>query len=89
MDKRHGLDLAGRAIHLSVLVNFKGDTVEEITAWLKATGTSETRLGLLACANQHAIPRIRAQTAPIKTLTAVLDYIREHPAPKQRKLTRA
>ena len=65
--------------------------MDEINAWLKATGMGESRLGQLACANPHAIRRIRAQTAPIKTLTAVLAYIREHPVSlaKQRKLTRA
>lgn len=57
--------------------------MDEITAWLKATGMSEARLGLLACANPRAIARIRGESAPIKTLTAVLAYIRDHPAPKK------
>lgn len=59
--------------------------MDEIDAWLKATGMLATRLGMLACANRNAIARIRSGTAPIRTLDAVLEYIREHPAKKERK----
>ena len=56
------------------------DTVDKIDAWLKATGTAEYRLGLLACANPRAIARIRSGTARIETMDAVLQYIADNPA---------
>jgi hypothetical protein len=56
-----------------------------IEQWLAKTGTSEGRLGLLACANAKAVERIRTGTARIETLTAVLSYIRSHPPKKTKK----
>ncbi len=40
----------------------------------------ESRLGLLARANQRVIERIRKGTARVESLRAVLDYIQQHPA---------
>ena len=60
------------------------DTVDKIDAWLKATGTAEYRLGLLACANPRAIARIRSGTARIETMEAVLKYIEDNPASRNR-----
>lgn len=53
--------------------------VEKIDAWLKATGTAESRLGLLAAANSRAIERIRGGTATMKTFRAVMAYIEANP----------
>ena len=58
--------------------------MQEIEEWLEKTGVPESRLGLLAAANPHAVERIRAGTAQIQTLDAVLNYIRKNP-PKPRK----
>lgn len=55
------------------------DHIEQIDAYLAASGMSESRLGLLACANQRAIQRIREGTARVESLRAVLDYISQHP----------
>lgn len=56
--------------------------LDEIEAWLKATGIPESRLGLLASANAKAIERIRLGSARVDTLDAVLAFIRMHPAAK-------
>jgi len=53
--------------------------IDQIDAYLKATGMPESRLGLLACANQRAVQRIREGTARVESLRAVLDYIQQHP----------
>jgi hypothetical protein len=50
--------------------------IKEIDAWLRATGMTESRLGLLACANAKAVARIRSGDARIKTLDAVMAYIK-------------
>ena len=52
------------------------EAVATIDKWLKASGMVESRLGMLSAANPHAISRIRAGTARIETLRAVLDYIK-------------
>ena len=57
--------------------------IAKIDAWLEATGTKESRLGLLACANPHAVKRVRDGTARVETLRQLLDHIRIHPAPKK------
>ena len=44
----------------------------------------ESRLGLLAAANPRAIERIRSGDAKIKTLDAVLAYIKANPVKKRR-----
>ena len=59
------------------------DGLEEIDKWLKATGTKESRLGLLAAANPRAISRIRNGTALVSTLDAILTYIRANKAPRK------
>ena len=59
--------------------------MKAIEQWLKKTGTSEGRLGLLAAANPRAVERIRNGSARIDTLNAVLSYIREHPAHRTKK----
>ena len=53
--------------------------IAKIDAWLKATKMPDSRLGLLSVANARAIERIRAGTARIDTLQAVLGYIADHP----------
>lgn len=53
--------------------------MKEIDKWLEKTGVPEARLGLLAAANPHAVERIRAGTAQVQTLNAVLNYIRKNP----------
>ena len=58
------------------------ETVAAIDKWLKALGMAESRLGMLSAANPHAIARIRAGTARIETLRAVLDYIKTNPVRK-------
>ena len=57
--------------------------IARIDAWLSETGMAESRLGMLACANQYVIERIRAGTARIASLHAVLNYIKEHPPERQ------
>ena len=54
--------------------------IEKIDAYLEATGMPESRLGLLACANQRVVERIRKGNARVESLRAVLDYIHQHPA---------
>ena len=56
--------------------------IQKIDAYLEATGMPESRLGLLACANQYVIGRIRKGNARIESLRLVLDYIQQHPAKK-------
>ncbi len=51
-----------------------------IDAWLEATGTAQSRLGLLACANPRAIERIRSGTASVRNLYLVLEHIKRNPA---------
>ena len=53
--------------------------MKAIDQWLKKTGMPEARLGLLAAANPQAVARIRAGTAQVQTLNAVLSYIRKNP----------
>jgi hypothetical protein len=58
--------------------------IKSIEDWLKASGMKESRLGLLAAANPRAIERIRSGDAKIKTLDAVLAYIKANPVKKRR-----
>ncbi len=53
--------------------------IKKIDAWLKKADIPESRLGMLACANQRAIERIREKKASIQTFQAVLEYIKRHP----------
>lgn len=62
--------------------------MKAIDKWLKKTGMPEARLGLLAAANPHAVARIRDGTAQVRTLNAVLNYIRKNP-PHQRSTGRS
>jgi hypothetical protein len=52
--------------------------IEKSDRWLKKTGTSESRLGLLSAANAGAVERIRSGTAQVSTLCAVLEYVADH-----------
>lgn len=54
--------------------------LDRIDKWLKATGMSESRLGLLSCANARAVERVRTGSGSVATLQAVLEYIEAHPA---------
>lgn len=54
--------------------------IRKIDNWLKATGVSESRLGLLACANARAVERIRNGRGSVSTLRALVDYVRKNPA---------
>ena len=54
--------------------------IKRIDDWLAKTGMNEGRLGMLACANQRAIERVRNGTASLETFRAVLDYIGRNPA---------
>lgn len=58
--------------------------MKAIDAWLKKSGMPEARLGLLAAANPQAVARIRAGTAQVQTLNAVLSYIRKNPPQSSR-----
>jgi len=60
--------------------NLVAQALDKIDKWLKATGMTESRLGLLACANARAVERVRSKSASIETLEAVLNYIEKHPA---------
>lgn len=54
--------------------------IRKIDEWLAATGMTESRLGLLACANARAVERVRNGTGSVDTLRALIDHIRRHPA---------
>lgn len=56
------------------------DDVKAIEQWLRATGMAESRLGLLAAANPKAVERIRNGTATVRTLRALIAYIKANPA---------
>lgn len=62
-----------------------GDDLAKIEAWLKATKMTESRLGLLSCANPRAVDRIRDGSARLSTLEHVLRYIEANPPKKRRK----
>lgn len=53
--------------------------IKKIDAWLEKADIPESRLGMLACANQRAIERIRNKKASIETFEAVMEYIRKNP----------
>ncbi len=55
-------------------------SVEKIERWLKQTGMTESRLGLLACANPRAVQRVRDKTATLQTFEALLTYMERNPA---------
>ncbi len=56
--------------------------IVKIDQWLDAVGAPFSRLGLLACANPHAVDRIKKGTASISTYKAVMRYIETHPPAK-------
>ena len=60
--------------------NLVAQALDKIDKWLKVTGMSESRLGLLSCANARAVERVRNGSGSVATLQAVLAYIEEHPA---------
>jgi hypothetical protein len=56
--------------------------IVKINEWLEATNAPLSRLGLLACANPHAVHRIRNGTASMNTYKAVMAYIEKNPPVK-------
>lgn len=64
--------------------NLVVEAEETIRAYLKETGMKPSRLGLLACANQHAVSRILDGGGSVPALKAILDYIDKHPAKDKR-----
>ena len=54
--------------------------VSKIEDWLKETGMTPSRLGLLACANARAVDRVRSGRGSVETLRALLDYVEKNPA---------
>ena len=60
-------------------MNAVDESIKKINDWLEATGTKDYRLGLLACANNHAVKRIRSGTGSVDSLCQVLRYIEENP----------
>lgn len=65
--------------------NLVDKAVRQIDAWLKATGVSESRLGMLACANARAVERVRNGTAQVESLRLIMDHIKANPVPKTKK----
>lgn len=61
-------------------MNLVAQAVDRIEKYLKASGMTESRLGLLSCANARAVQRVRDKSATIGTLEAILAYIDQHPA---------
>ena len=59
------------------------NAIKKIERWLEASQVPESRLGLLAAANAGAMERIRAGTAQLATLQAVLRYIEDHPVKRE------
>lgn len=49
--------------------------ITKIDDFLKLRGMSESRLGVLACDNARAVPRVRNGTGSVATLLAILAYI--------------
>lgn len=60
--------------------NLVAVALDKIDKWLKSTGMSESRLGLLSCANARAVERVRTGSGSVATLQAILEYIETHPA---------
>lgn len=60
--------------------NLVAMALDKIDKWLKASGMTESRLGLLSCANARAVERVRAGSGSVATLQAILEYIETHPA---------
>lgn len=60
--------------------NLVAMALDKIDRWLKVTGMTESRLGLLACANARAVERVRNGSGSVATLRAILEYIEDHPA---------
>jgi hypothetical protein len=60
--------------------NLVAMALDKIEKWLKASGMSESRLGLLSCANARAVERVRNGSGSVATLQAILEYIEAHPA---------
>ena len=58
------------------------DKIEEIDDYLAAAKMTESKLGMLACANARAVKRIRIGTASIATLRAVERYMADNQVKK-------
>jgi hypothetical protein len=61
-------------------MNAVDESIKKIDEWLKATGMKEYRLGLLACANNYAVDRIRSGRGSVESLRQILRYIEDNPA---------
>lgn len=59
--------------------------IRKIDDWLKKSGMTESRLGLLACANPRAVERVRAGTGSVDTLRALVEYVSRNPQSKAGK----
>lgn len=53
--------------------------IRKIDDWLKASGMTESRLGLLACANPRAVERVRNGSGSVDTLRSLVEYVTQHP----------
>ena len=60
--------------------NLVAVALDKIDKWLKSSGMSESRLGLLSCANARAVERVRNGSGSVATLRAILEYIEAHPS---------
>lgn len=60
--------------------NLVATALDRIDKWLKASGMTESRLGMLACANARAVERVRNKSGSVATLEAILEYIDRNPA---------
>jgi hypothetical protein len=58
----------------------------EIEAYLKATGMPPTNLGIEVDGDRSLVSRIRAgRPVTMAKAERIMNYIRKHPAPKQRR----
>ena len=62
------------------MANAVDESIKIIEKYLKDTGMKEYRLGLMACANNYAVDRIRSGKGSVASLRAVLKYIEDNPA---------
>ena len=66
-------------VHVANMKIPNATPIELIDEWLATTGTLESRLGLLACANARAVERVRRGSASVATQRALIAYITDHP----------
>jgi hypothetical protein len=70
---------------LTIVMNNVDRIIAQIEDWLTEAKVSESRLGLLSCANAGAMDRIRNGTAQVQTLRQVVDYIEKNPIKRRKK----